>query len=68
LPIEKQQRRQRLILRSRGNVPIDGECGKKALDLGCTHFPRVSLAIGQNKTPYPAKVALLSAQTVVLQP
>jgi hypothetical protein len=57
-------RRQRLIPRSRGNFPLDGECGKNALDLGRTHSPRTSLAIGQNEQSYPADVCLLSTQAV----
>ncbi|ELQ07620.1 hypothetical protein A989_10280 [Xanthomonas translucens DAR61454] len=51
--IEKQQRRQRLTLRSGRHLAPRRQFGQKRLALCPPHLHRMPLAVGQNEAPYP---------------
>lgn len=56
--VEKQQRRQRLVLCARRHLRIGRQAGEERLDLHVAHL-RVTLAAGQDEPPYPAQMDLL---------
>lgn len=65
LPVEKQQRRERLVLRRRGHVALDREVIEKRSHLGRAHVARVPLAGEKDKATDPVQVRFLGAQAVV---
>lgn len=48
--IEKQQRRERLILRAGGHVPVDRQMGEERLDLRRPYLPRMPFVVVQNES------------------
>src|SRR5690606_30499019 len=68
LPVQEQQRRQRLVLRTRRNPPPRGQAGQERLHLRPAKLARMSLAIGQDKAADPGDIRLLGAKAVMLDP
>jgi hypothetical protein len=67
-PIEKKQRTERLILRGRGHIPVNGKMRKKCLDFPLAHLIRMAFVVKQNKPTHPVDISLFSANTVSLGP
>lgn len=67
LLVEKQQRRQRLVLRGSSDVTLDREVREERCDLRRPQLARVSLAVKQDEASKPADVGLLSAVAIVLE-
>ena len=55
--IQKQQCRQRLVLRARCNLPAHRQIGQEALNLGRVHFMRAALAVARRLPRRPARCA-----------
>ena len=65
LPVQEQQRRERLVLGGGRDVTFDGEVGQERVDLDVAHFPRMSPAVEEDEAPDPADVGILGARRVV---
>jgi hypothetical protein len=65
MPIQKQDRRQRLVLGRCGDIAPHGKMGQKHRHLGLAHLRRMPLALEQDKPLDPIDVALLGAQAVM---
>jgi len=65
LLVQKQERRERLILRAGRDAIIDGQVSEKLLDLGGAPVTRVPLAVEEDEACDPLDVAGLGAQGVV---
>jgi hypothetical protein len=62
--VEKQQCAERLVLRRRCDVLLNGERRQELGDLRAAHFRRVALAVERNEPPDPRDVGLLGAPAV----
>src|SRR5262245_16668296 len=65
--VQKQHRAQRLILRRRADLFVDGEPREKRDKLGCAHCRRVLFLMKENVSPNPVDVRLLGPAAVVPQ-
>lgn len=65
LAVKEQQRRQGLILRAGGDVPLDRQAGQEHLDLSRPEFARMTPAIGHDEPSYPAQVSPFGPKTVM---
>ncbi len=65
LAIEEEQRAQRLVLRGRGDIAVDGQIAQEARDLGGAHLGRMALAVEDDVAPDPSDVGLLRAEAAV---
>jgi len=68
VPVEEQQRGQRLVLGRGGHLTLDRKRGQKARDLLCAHLTRMALAVKQDVPADPGDVRLLGAAAVVAGP
>jgi len=68
LSVEEEDRSQRLVLRGRGHVTINGKVRQEILDLRAAKFRRVSLVMEKNVATGPEQILLLSAVAVVQRP
>jgi len=68
LLVEKQQRRQRLILRPAGDVAYRGKIIEKRRQLRLPHVARVPLAVEVDEALDPVHVGLFGPAAVVLAP
>lgn len=66
LAVEKQNRRQRLVLRRSRDVLAHRKVGEKRLDHRRTHVAGMAFAMMQNEAAYPVGVSLLGTQAVML--
>jgi len=64
LLIEEQQGGERLVLRCRRNVAVDGQVGKEGLDIAGAHVEGVTLAIEQDKSANPVQILLFGPVAV----
>jgi hypothetical protein len=67
LCVQERHRAQRLILRRRTDLFVDGEPGEKRDKLGCAHGRRVLFLMKENVSPNPVDVRLLRPAAVVPQ-
>ncbi len=65
--VQKQHRAQRLILRRRADLFVDGEPREKRDKLGCAHCRRVLFLMKEDVSPNPVDVRLLGPAAVVPQ-
>ena len=65
-PVEEQQRRQRLVLRAGGHLPLHRQRGQEALHLRRPHLTRVPTIIGQDVAPDPTDISPFGPQAVAL--
>lgn len=68
LAIEKENRRLGLVLGGGRDLAHYREVRQKRLDLGCTHFAWMPLAVEENEASNPGHVLLFGAIAVVLDP
>ena len=62
VPVEEEEGAKRLVLRGRGDAPIDGQRAQEARDLGGAHLGRVALAMEEDVAPDPRDVRRLGAR------
>lgn len=67
LPLEKQQRRKRLVLRARCYACPRRQIAEESFDLCAAQLARVPQTVATDIPAYPVQVRLLCAQTVMLQ-
>jgi hypothetical protein len=65
LPIQEQQRAERLVLRRRADLPFHGEVGEIPTDLVTTHLRRMPLAVKDNEPPNPRGIGLFGPAAIV---
>ena len=65
LPVQEEQGAQRLVLRGRGDLPLDGEGAQEAGDFGRPHVGGVALVVEENVATDPRDVGLLGAAAVM---
>src|SRR5881396_3008439 len=68
LPVEEEQRRERLILRRGGNIAIGGQMTEKRRHLALAERRGMTLARPKDEAPDPVHVSLLRAAAVVQAP
>jgi hypothetical protein len=61
LPIEEEQRAERLVLGGSRHVLVHGEVGEESLDLGAAHLPGVALVVKEDVAFDPEEVGLPGA-------
>jgi hypothetical protein len=67
LAVEEEERAERLVLRGRGHVALDGQPGEERLDFARAHLARVPFAVMHHEAVHPLRVRPLGAQAEVLQ-
>ena len=65
IPVEKEDRGQRLVLGRGADVALDRERGEKLRDLWRAHLRRMPLVMKENEAPDPADVCFIGAGTIV---
>lgn len=65
-PVQKQQARQRLVLRSRSHFPANRQIGQKRFHMLRPQVSRLPLAMKQNMAFNPIDIGPLGAQAVML--
>jgi hypothetical protein len=65
LPIQEQQRAERLALGRRANLPFHREVRKIPTDLVTTHLRRMLLAVKDNEPPNPCGVGFFGPAAIV---
>jgi hypothetical protein len=63
--VEKQQRRERLVLRRRRHVALRGEPAQESRHLSRAHLARMPLLVEENEAADPVPVRLLGAPAVM---
>jgi len=66
--VEKEQGRERLVLRRRRNTISVGEMVEERGDLGGTHIRGMTPAVKADEPEYPVHIRLLRLQAVVARP
>ena len=66
-PIQKQERRKRLILRRRRDLAVDRQIRQKRRHLHRPHLARMAFAMKQHKTPNPLDILRLGSYAVMPQ-
>src|SRR6185503_7707332 len=67
LPVEKEQRRQRLVLRRGRHLVVVGEGAQEGGDVLAAEIARMALAVEEDETANPVGVSTLGPQAVVVQ-
>ena len=67
IPVEKEERRQGLVLSGSANVLLFGEVQQKTLHRTLTQIVWMLLVVEENEAPDPSTICLLGASTVVLE-
>ena len=65
LPVQEEQGAQRLVLRGRGDLPLDCEGAQEARDFGRPHVGGVALVVEEDVAADPRDVGLLGAAAVM---
>lgn len=65
VPVQEEQRGQRLVLRRRRHPRAHGERGQESLDLGFPQLRRMAATVEDDEAPDPAHVGLLRARAVM---
>ena len=68
VPVEEQQRRERLVLSGRGHVFLDGQMRQKSVDMAFAQFTRMRTGVKQSEAANPVDVGLFSAWAVMPGP
>jgi len=63
--VEKQESAERLILRRRADIPIDGEMCQEGVDLGLTHGGGVTQPVELDEPARPAHVCAMGPAAVM---
>lgn len=64
LPLQEEDLRQRLVLRRRRHLPVDGQVGQVRFHLRSAHVTGITLAMEQDEPPDPMDVGLLCTVAV----
>jgi hypothetical protein len=65
VPIEKEERCQRLVLRGRADACADRKIGEEYVDLLLSHRLRMPFRVEEHEAPHPRDVRFLGTQAVV---
>ena len=63
--VEEEQSAERLVLRGRRDVAVDGEIAQEVVNFGFRHFDGMAFAVEQDELPGPVVVGVLGANGVV---
>jgi hypothetical protein len=63
--IEKEERRERLILCRSGDAAVGRQMREEGVDLPLAHLRRMPLAVEEHEAPHPRGVGLLGSKAVV---